>query len=164
MAKVKFAFFYLCLTFAFCFSEAQTVDKIQLDKIIFHSSRCNGTCPSIDLEIDSSKNIFVNREYYKSKSNIDIRFSGLFTGSLNPANYTMLIVLLQNCNLDTLKFPDITCCDGIITTIIIYYNGQRKYLKSMTPPEAANQLILFLNAIGNDKKLVKADEIKSIEQ
>ena len=79
MAKVKFAFFYLCLTFAFCFSEAQTVDKIQLDKIIFHSSRCNGTCPSIDLEIDSSKNIFVNREYYKSKSNIDIRFSGLFT-------------------------------------------------------------------------------------
>ncbi|HET7116958.1 MAG TPA: DUF6438 domain-containing protein [Hanamia sp.] len=135
-----------------------------MTKIIFHSSRCNGMCPIIDLVIDSNRNIFVNREYYKTKSDIDNRFSGQFSGSLNQNNYHKLIELLQNCNLDTLQFPDITCCDGPVTTIIIYYNGQRKYFKSMTPPRIALDLISFLKTIGNDKKLKKTTETRAIEE
>ena len=34
----------------------------------------------------------------------------------------------------------------------------------MTTPEIAGQLISFLNAIGNYKKLIKTNEIKPIEQ
>src|SRR5258706_14663412 len=136
MIKVKFSYFFIYLTFVFCFCKGQTADKIHLTKIIFHSSRCNGICPSIDLEIDSSKNIIVTREYYKTKSDIDKRFSGQFSGFLDQSKYNELIGLLQNSHLDTMKFPDITCCDGIITTLIVYYNGQRKYFKSMTPPRS----------------------------
>ena len=152
------------MTFAFFFCKAQSVSKVHFTKIIFHSSRCNGACPKIDLEIDSSKNVFVSREYYKTKSDIYKHFSGQFIGTLDESKYVKLTELLQNCKLDALTFPDITCCDGVITTIIIYYNGQRKYLKSMTPPNIANDLILFLNTIGNDKKLVKANETKGIEE
>jgi hypothetical protein len=142
------------LTFAFCFCKAQTNDKIQLAKIIFHSSRCNGTCPSIDVEIDSSRKIFVYREYYKTKSDLDKRFSGQFSGSLDQSKYNKLIELLQNCSLDTLQFPDITCCDTPITTIIVYYNGDRKYFKSMTPPRIANKLILFLKTINRQRQRI----------
>ena len=163
MAK-QFYFLLVCLTFTFGFCQAQTIEKIHLTKIIFHSSRCNGMCPIIDLVIDSNRNIFVTREYYKTKSNIDNRYSGQFSGSLNQSNYHKLIELLQNCNLDTLQFPDITCCDGPVTTIIVYYNGQRKYFKSMTPPKIAIDLISFLKTIGNDKKLIKTTETRAIEE
>jgi len=135
-----------------------------LTKIIFHSSRCYGTCTTIDLEIDSNKNIFVNRAYYKTISKIDKRFSGRFSGILEQAKYNKLIELLQNCDLDTLQFPDITWFDAPITTLIVYYNGQRKYFKSMTPPKVVNELILFLKAISNDKKLIKTDETRTLEE
>lgn len=164
MIKVKFSYSFICLTFAFCFCKGQTVDKIRLEKIIFHSSRCNGSCPSIDLEIDSSRKIFVNREYYKTKSDLDKRFSGPFSGSLEQSKYNKLIELLQNCSLDTLQFPDIICCDAPITTIIVYYNSEKKYFKSMTPPRIANELILFLKTIGNDKEYIKTNDTRVIEE
>ncbi|MBG9378411.1 hypothetical protein I5907_19390 [Panacibacter sp. DH6] len=132
-------------------------------KIIFHSSRCNGDCPKLDLEIDSSKNLFVSRQYFKHKDEIKTPYSGQFQGTLIETDYNKLIGLLQNCNLDTLKFPDITCCDAVITTIIVYYNGQRKYLKSMTPPNEANDLIEFLTLLGDNKKLQRTNETKNIE-
>ncbi len=160
----RFYFLLGCLTFAFSFCQAQTVEKIHLTKIIFLSSHCNGMCPIINLAIDSNRNVFVTRQYYKTKSNTDNRYSGQYVGSLTESNYIKLIELLQKCNLDTLQFPDITCCDGPITTIIVYYNGQRKYLKSMTPPEIAIDLISFLETIGNDKKLVKTSETRAIEE
>lgn len=123
-----------------------------------------GTCPSIDLEIDSSKRLFVNREYYKTKGKIEKRFSGQFSGFLGQPQYSKLIELLQDCYLDTLEFPNVTCCDRPVITIIVYYNGQRKYLKSMTPPERAKELISFLKEIGNDKSLIKTNEKRTIEE
>jgi len=38
----------------------------------------------------------------------------------------------------------INCCDGIVYTIIVYYNGERKVFKSMFPPEEARDLIAVL--------------------
>jgi len=34
----------------------------------------------------------------------------------------------------------------------------------MTPPRAVNELILFLKAISNDKKLIKTYETRTIEE
>ena len=135
-----------------------------MTKIIFHSSHCNGTCPTIDLEIDNNKNLFVNREYYKTRGKIDKRFSGQFSGFLDQTKYNKLIELLQDCQLDTLEFPDVTCCDRPVITIIVYYNGRRKHLKSMTPPEKTKELISFLKEVGNDKSLIKTNEKRTIEE
>ena len=153
----------LCLILALSSCEAQTKDKINLSKIIFHSSRCNGTCPRIDLEIDSSKNLFVDREYFKTKSETDKRFSGQFKGVLSQADYNKLFGLLQNSNIDTLKFQKSDLMDGVNITIIVYYNGQRKYLTSPEPPKEANDLIEFLTLLGNNKKLQRTNETKNIE-
>ena len=136
---------------------------LHLSKIVFHSSRCNGLCPKLDLEIDSNKNIFVSREFYKTKSTIDKKNSGNFKGFVSNDNYLKLIVAIDFPGIDTLQFPDVNCCDGIITTIIIYYNGKRKYLKSMTPPQSAARLIWVLSKIGYDGNLEKTSVTKNIE-
>jgi hypothetical protein len=49
------------------------------------------------------------------------------------------------------------------TTIIVYYNGKRKYLKSERPPVNANELITALKSIGNDKGLERTTEVKELE-
>lgn len=163
MTKTKFLYTILCLTIAMSSCKDQSKGKLNLSKIIFHSSRCNGTCPRIDLEIDSSKNLFVDREYFKTKSETDQRFSGQFKGVLSQEDYNKLLELLQSCNIDALKFPNSDLMDGVETTIIIYYNGQRKYLKSPEPPSIAKDLILFLKSIGDNKKLQRTNETKTIE-
>ena len=147
MKTTNFLDFIFCLTIVLSSCKAQTKDTINLSKIIFHSSRCNGDCPQYDLEIDSNKQIFVNREYFKDKDEIKTQYSGQFHGVLIQDDYNKLLRLLQNCNLDTLQFPNIECCDAVITTIIVYYKGQRKYLKSMETPTITNNLIVFLKAI-----------------
>jgi hypothetical protein len=82
---------------------------------------------------------------------------------LTQKDFNKLQGLLQNANMDSLKFPNITCCDGVITTIIVYYNGKRKYFKSMTPPTEANNLIKYLKSVGENKKLERTNVTKNIE-
>lgn len=163
MINTRFLYTIICLTFASSFCNAQSKDKINLSKIIFHSSRCNGTCPRIDLEIDSSKSLFVDREYFKTKSETDKRFSGQFKGLLSQEDYNKLLGLLHSCNIDNLNFPSSDMMDGIETTIIVYYNGQRKYLKSPEPPNSAKELIAFLKSLGDNKLLKRTNDTKCIE-
>ena len=133
--------------------------------IVYHSSRCNGSCPKIDLQIDSNKNVLVSREFFKSKSETDSTRSGNFSGVLNTAQYDTLQSLLKRTDYKQLKFPDVTCCDGVVTTIIVYdNNNQRTYLKSMTPPEEAAPLIQFLRALGGDEQLKKTSQVPQFEE
>ena len=123
MTKAKFLFTLFCLASVY-YCNSQSHDKIDLSKIIFHLSRCNGACPRIELEIDSSKKLFVDREYFKTKSETDPRYSGRFKGILTEDEFNKLVKLLQDCDLKTLKFPNSDLMDIVIVTIIVYYNGQ----------------------------------------
>ena len=123
-------------------------EQLTVEKIIYHSSHCNGTCPQIDLEIDSNGNIFLKREFWKGKGVTDKHRSGNIEGKIGPKTYFNLVANLIASDFTSLKFPPIFCCDGIITTIIIYANGKRTILKSMTPPEKARKLISALYDIG----------------
>ncbi|HMI06068.1 MAG TPA: hypothetical protein VK528_00875, partial [Flavobacterium sp.] len=58
--------------------------------------------------------------------------------------------------------PD--CCDGPVKTIIIYYNGKRKYLHAMFPPDHALPLIATLNGIYSTSKFVKSAQPFEIER
>ncbi|GEM_PF-3459926 len=150
------------IAFSFCKPEKQ--DKFVFEKIIFHSSRCFGTCPRIDLEIDSNQNVYVSREFFKTKGETEIEYSGQFRGSLEHNDYKKLITLLGAANLHNLNFPNVTCCDAPIITIIVYFNGQRKYFKSMTPPNDAQELVTFLKTIGTDKSYNITCILKSLEE
>ena len=138
-------------------------DGFNLSKIVYHLSRCNGSCPSMDLEIDSNRAVYVNREFYKTKSEMDSANSGRFKGTLTREQHAKLIEVLKKSNLDSLEFATVGITDVSETTIIVYYNGKRKYLKSARPPAVANDLITLLKSIGNDKGLEKTNEIKELE-
>lgn len=142
----------------------EPADEFKVGKVVYHLSRCNGTCPSMDLEIDSNKNVYVNREFYKTKSLIDSANSGTFKGKLTPAQDSQLTEVLKKSNLDSLEFPPVGITDVSETTIIIYYNGKRKYLTSPRPPQVANDLITFLKSVGNDKGLARTTEVKELEK
>lgn len=150
-----------------CWSQAtnhQKKNKMKFEKLIFHSSRCNGTCPKIDLAIDSHRNILVNREFFITKSQTDKSKSGQFKGNLTPEKFNELLQVLQKSNYENLQFPDITCCDDVVTTIIVYSGGKRKYLKSMTPPKEASALISFLHHLGVELTLEKTNDAVTLEE
>ena len=142
---------------------AQPANEFKVNKVIYHLSRCNGSCPSMDLEIDSNRNVYVNREFYKTKSLMDSANSGTFKGKLTPAQDSQLTEVLKKSNLDSLEFAPVGIADVSETTIIVYYNGKRKYLKSARPPQAANELITFLKSVVNDKALQRTTDVKELE-
>lgn len=142
---------------------AKPADDFKFSGIVYHLSRCNGACPSMDLEIDSNKAVYVNREFYKTKSQIDSANSGRFKGKLSPEQDKMLLAVLKKSKLDSLQFTPVGISDVSETTIIVYYNGKRKYLRSARPPVNASELITVLKSIGNDKRLERTTEVKELE-
>lgn len=144
-------------------------DSITFDKIIFHTTYCYGHCPEYHLEVDKSGNTRLFREMvYKKvdKRNIrpDTSKIGYYEGVISDELLNGLKTELNTCNLNTLEFDGATCCDGTIRTIIIYYNNQRKYLKSMFPPQISKDLINHLYKICEEANLKRTDDEFIIEK
>lgn len=120
--------------------------SIIFKKIAFHTTLCYGECPVYHLEIDSSGFAKLNaRVVYKPKSyQHDTSAQGNFIGQLSAPVFENLIDVLKTSNLRTLRMNETECCDGVVFTIIVYFNGQKKYFKTMTPPMIANNLIMTL--------------------
>ena len=86
MKKCKaFIVFILICIFSICDAQ-QTDAKFYLEKLIYHASRCNGSCPEINIEIEKDKKIYVTRQIFKSKSEIDSEQSGTFNGRLKKTD------------------------------------------------------------------------------
>ncbi len=121
----------------------------RFEKIIFHTSSCSGRCDVQHLEIDYNKKIRVFNERIYSKKNgvseVDYSKMGYFTGMASDTTFNKLLKEFDNIKIDTLTFDGVTCCDGIIFTVIVYYDGKKKILQSMDPPKTA---INFLNTLG----------------
>jgi len=137
-----------------CFISCRKPEKIRLEKIIFHTSRCFGSCPAYHSQIESNKTFHLFAEYVSNTPDIatnlnnpDTSKMGYFTGTVSDIRYAELENELQIIGLDNLQFDDVDCCDGSIKTIIIYYNGKRKALRSMRPPREADKLISLLRYI-----------------
>jgi hypothetical protein len=139
---------------------------IILEKIIYQTTSCFGSCPTIDLEIDNDKSIYVSGKFHKgfSEYEIDSLKSGQFKGKLTDSLYNELIAILETTNLRTLEFPEKIGEDAPVTTLIIYFNGQRKYLKSMFPPTIADRLIKFLYEVNQKTKLTRTNENRILEK
>lgn len=137
--------------------------QLVFEKLIYHSGHCNGACPQIDLEIDSNNNVLLKREFWKGKGVIDNHRSGNFKGKIEPKTYFSLITTLIASNYIDMKFPPVFCCDAPITTIIIYANGKRTYLSSMTPPENAHRLIASLYDLATKLEIPSTSEEIKLE-
>lgn len=133
-------------------------------KIVYHSSFCFGTCPRIDMNIDASRNIYVERQFFRGKGKEDTAGSGRFRGVLDKTTFNELMNMLVKSNYAEQKWPEVTCCDGVITTILIFDKKKRTYLKSMTPPDEARELIDLLKKIALETELQPAAEKMELEQ
>lgn len=149
----------LLLAIVFLNCEAQKIESskkdFQFSELTFHSSNCNGTCPDISVNINSEKKIQLVRVIYNSKGQSDSSLSGTFKGTLQSKDYNKLIRHLKKCDFDSLKFPEVLCCDSSIKTLIVSYNEKYKRFKSMTPPLEASSLITFLTQLSTTVSLPK---------
>lgn len=151
------------------FGCGQSDKNVKLDKIIFHTSMCFGTCPTYHLQVDNNREIKLYAEQvYKNPQDFgsfetDTTKTGYFVGIVADTTFRKLTNELSNIGLDTLEFDGASCCDGSLITIIIYYNGKRKFLKSMFPPDKANKLIGTLYDICETSKLTRTTEKFKIE-
>src|ERR1700704_53537 len=85
-------------------SSAATNAQSPFPKIVFHASRCFGTCPQIDLQLDSNRNIYVNRQFFTSKGEQDKAHSGQFTGVLDNAAFKQLVKILAASDIEHWRF------------------------------------------------------------
>lgn len=148
--------------------QSSAVDPtIKIEKVIFHTTECFGRCNVYHLQVDSSRFIKLHRQLVYSEiigAPMDTTIEGYFTGQLNDTSFQKLIKAIQTCNIRTLKMNNTLCCDGSVSTIIVYFNGQRKYYKTMFPPTIANELIGTLYKICEIDGLTRISDKFKIEE
>lgn len=136
--------------------------KIKLEKVVFHTGACFGSCPVLDAEVSCNRNVkFVAQTVFKagSRSERDSSKMGSFTGKLSKAEFKMLERIVQDLNPDTLNVKEVTCCDAPVRTLIIYYNkGKRKYIHSMILPEELTPLIAYMEKLPEHATLKKSKQ------
>lgn len=141
--------------------------KIKLDRIIFHTSQCFGTCPVYHLEVKSDQTFKLFREVVYKPGNfyqLDEAKNGYFVGRVNDSTFKKLNKISDSIRIDTLKFNNETCCDGTLITILASYNGNGKnYLRSMFPPANAAPLISVLYEICEQSNAKRVHEKFEIE-
>ncbi len=158
---------FLIILFLPLFISAQKTCEFK--KIIYHTSMCFGRCPVYHLQIEKNRNVKLHAErVYKQdstgKSIDDSTQIGYFTGKVDKQLYNELIKALQTANPDKLEFDGKTCCDGSVTTIILYYQGKRKFLESMFPPQEARPVISILSQICKTGQLKRTKKKFVIEK
>lgn len=159
--------FILLLTALF-FSCASKKNSINFEKITFHSSRCFGNCPILNLQVNKDKTlrlskqeIFIrqkmsNKEGFEAEKDFEY-----FTGKISDTLYGEL--LTEIIRTDTISFKGQNCCDAPFKTITIYYNGKRKQIETMFPPQKGEKLISILYEITKSENLLRTTEKFEIE-
>lgn len=129
---------------------AQKIDSStgKFEKLIFHSSRCYGTCPEIHFQIDRNGMIVLSRQFYSSKSQSDTLRSGNFKGFLTKEQFKKFLTEVNSITYEGLQVPKVLCCDLPIVTLIVYYHDKRYYFKSMDYSGVTESLISFLRQLG----------------
>lgn len=115
---------------------------IIFEKMIYHATSAWGS-PTISLELDKKRNLYLDTQNHSGGYD-----KGLATGSyaavLDDSTYKEFIYQLQGCMLRALRFGSIKGADSPEITLIMYFNGRRKYLKSMFPPRISSELLAFI--------------------
>jgi hypothetical protein len=150
------------------FSCSAQKDTVKFEKIIFHSSRCFGACPVIDLQVNKDKSLLLARISATRMSKVingedpgGKEETEYFKGTVSDSLYTELLAELAKT--DTVSFKGHDCCDAPMKSIIAYYNGKRRSIKTMFPPKRGEKLINILYQISKSESLIKTTEKFEIE-
>lgn len=139
-------------------SKINSVELLEFDRIVFHSSTCFGSCPQLSIEVNRDGSTKIKRQFFTDKSEPLNEKSGEFKGHISKTALDELMLELNHSNYETLNFPNVDCCDAPIITIIIYAKGKKTYLRSMLPPKEASELIKYLSQLASDVELPKSTE------
>lgn len=139
-------------------NKMNSVEMMEFDRIIFHSSTCFGSCPQLSIEVNRDGSTKLKRQFFTDKVEPINGRSGEFKGHISKTSLDELMLELSHSNYETLSFPNVDCCDAPIITIIIYAKGKRVYLHSMLPSKEAADLIKYLTQLATDVELPKATE------
>lgn len=144
-------------------SRQENKNSIKFEKLIFHTSACYGWCPKVDIEIDNKRNIYLYGEFYKEYTHSEFDSTGQYIGVLKKNLYHKLIRLIRASNIEQLPKEDTKYVDAPISTLIMYYNSQRIYLKYAFPPIIARELFLFLSNLYKEVPMTKPIEQRTLE-
>ncbi len=148
---------------------SQLEKTMQIEKIIFHTSGCFGTCPTYHLQIEDNKQfkLYAETVYKKDAQNFSRDFDstrmGYCTGVADDSLFKTVNIELKSIGLDTINFNGMEYTDGPQITLIVYYDGKRKFLQSAFPTNKASRLIASLYKICETSKLKKTNEKFTIE-
>lgn len=147
-------------------AKIQSSGKPEFDKIIFHTTRCFGTCPVYHLELlkDRAVRLYAEHVYTGYSFQDDSTKTGYFTGKADDSLFTRLNNEIASAGgLDSVSSEGPKCCDGTLRTAIIYYNGKRKLVKAMFPPEKTERIFQALMNICTKSSLTRSKEPFTIE-
>jgi hypothetical protein len=114
---------------------------VSFEKLVYHSFY-GGNAPHMSLQVDSAKNLYV---LFRNEYGVKTLRKGTYSAMLDDETYNQLIDQLQNAQLRALRFGNFKGADSPITSLIIYFNGKRKQLKSIAPPRVARDLLNFIH-------------------
>ena len=162
--------FYLIIISFILNSCASKKNNNGFEKIIFHTSKCFGTCPEYHLEINKNKEVklYVEKAYEKRK--IDTLKMGYYKGKLDDKTYMEFIDLIKKIDLEKSGIIEpkrepntIILKEGSQLSLILYTNKQRKPIIYIYPAGHWEKLMNFVYKIANDDKLIKTKEKLEIE-
>ncbi|BCY29056.1 DUF6438 domain-containing protein [Flavobacterium okayamense] len=161
--------FYLIIPFILISCASKKNDN-EFEKIIFHTSKCFGTCPEYHLEINKKKEVklFIEKAYQKRK--IDTLKIGYYKGKLDNETYSELISLIEKIDLEKsgitepIREPNtIVLKEGSQLSIILYIKNQRKPMIYIYPAGHWEKLMSFVYKISSSENLTKTSEELKIE-
>lgn len=147
------------------FSCKPTQADFKLERVSFHSGPCFGICPSYHLQVNPDGSALLKGDSLSYKrGNVPPQRVGYFTGKVQDSTFRKLVVQLREAGLDTLKFKGPNCCDAPMKTLIVRYNGKRRYLHAMFPPDHVHGLLSTLRDIYDKTPWQSTAQRFSIEQ
>lgn len=161
-----------CIAIAifFIFSCASKKKDVKFDKVIFHTSKCFGTCPEYHLELNQNKEIklFVEKAY--TKRTIDTSKMGYYKGKLDNETYAELVNLIETIDvqksgiIEPKQEPNtIIIKEGSQLSLLLYNNKERKPITYIYPAGHWQKLMKFVYEVAADDKLIKTKEKLDIE-
>ena len=160
---------YITFVLFFISCSVQKTD-LQFEKIIFHKSKCFGTCPEYHLELNNKREIKLYVEKAYQKRTIDTLKIGYYKGKLDNETYAEFINLLEKIDLEKSGIIEpkrepntILIKEGSQLSLILYIDKQRKPIIYIYPEGHWQILMTFLYKITNHESLIKINEKFEVE-
>ncbi|CAM4426528.1 DUF6438 domain-containing protein [Flavobacterium terrigena] len=164
-------YLYLIITSHLIISCATKKNEDRFEKIIFHTTKCFGTCPEYHLELNKNQEIKLYIEKAYQKRILDTSRIGYYKGKLDNKTYAEFLELLGKMDLDKSgiiepeREPNTVVLRETSQLYLILYNDKlRKPIIYIYPAGHWQKIMAFLYKIAEDKSLTKTNEELDIEK